>query len=164
MRLVRFRTTLEAARDVASLRDGPTPLFECANADTAVVLASLRDHLSREVGVWLGVSDGYPAQVATRDVRTLAVLVDLRHVVIDAPDRVSEHAQIVRELLSGREVSLSNSVATLTRVVSRPVPPRPLTVWGFEGGQLINPELRLKAGRTRHQARSELTDFEDYSG
>ncbi len=148
MRLVRFLTTLETARDFESLHDEPTPLFACSNADTAIVLASLRDHLSREVGVWLRVSGEYPAQIATRDVRTLSVLMDLRHVVIDAPEPVSEQVEIVRALLSGDEVSLTNSVATLTHVVSRPVPPRPITVWGFDGGQLVSPEVTLAAGAT----------------
>ncbi|MGA2123311.1 MAG: hypothetical protein ABSG58_02680 [Acidimicrobiales bacterium] len=164
MRLVRFLTPVETARDFESLRDEPTPLFSCSNADTAIVLASLRDHLSREVGVWLRVSREYPAQIATRDVRTLSVLMDLRHVVIDAPEPVSEHVEIVRALLSGDEVSLSNSVATLNNVVSRPVPPRPITVWGFAGTQLVSPEVTLFAGATRHRGASELTYFEDYSG
>ncbi|MGC2484965.1 MAG: hypothetical protein WA359_01810 [Acidimicrobiales bacterium] len=164
MRLVRFLTTFEAARDFESLLDEPTPLFSCSNADSAIVLASLRDRLKREVGVWLNVSDEYPAQIATRDIRTLSVLMDLRHVVIDSPDRVDEHVEIVRALLSGAEVNLSNSVATLTQVVSRPVPPRPITVWGYEDGQLHGPDVTLRAATTRHQGASELTYFEDYSG
>jgi hypothetical protein len=164
VRLVRLLTTLEAARDFESLHDEPTPLFECSDANTAIVLASLRDHLSREVGVWLSVSEEYPAQMATRDVRTLAVLMDLRHVVIEAADRVYEHAEIVRALLSGEEVNLSNSVATLTHVVSRPVPPRSITVWGFESGQLVSPEVTLGAATTHRHRTSELTYFEDYSG
>ncbi|MGC2169551.1 MAG: hypothetical protein WA580_10660 [Acidimicrobiales bacterium] len=164
MRLVRFLTTFETARDFETLNDEPTALFACSNADTAIVLASLRDHLSREVGVWLRVSSAYPAQIATRDVRTLSVLMDLRHVVIEAPQPVSEHVEIVRALLSGAEVSLSNSVATLTHVVSRPVPPRPITVWGYDGSQLVGPEVTLLAGATRHKGVSELTYFESYSG
>lgn len=164
MRLVRVLTTFEAARDVESLHDEPTPLFACSNADTAIVLASLRDRLSREVGVWLRVSEGYPAQIATRDVRTLSVLMDLCHVVIEAPEPAVEHAEIVRALLSGDEVNLSNSVATLTHVVSRPVPPRPITVWAYDDGELVSPGATLHAGVTRHQGASELTYFEDYSG
>jgi hypothetical protein len=164
VRLARFLSTVEAASDFASLHDEPTPLFSCSNADAAIVLASLRDRLSREVGVWLKVSQGYPAQIATRDVRTLSVLMDLRHVVIDAPDRANEHAEIVRALLGGDEVNLSNSLVTLTHVVSRPVPPRPITVWVFEADQLSGRDGTLRAGATRHRAASELTYFEDYSG
>jgi hypothetical protein len=55
-------------------------------------------------------------------------------------------------------------VATLNNVVSRPVPPRPITVWGFAGTQLVSPEVTLFAGATRHRGASELTYFEDYSG
>ena len=164
MRLVGVLTTFEAARDVETLHDEPTPLFACSNADTAIVLASLRDRLSREVGVWLHVSEGYPAQIATRDIRTLSVLLDLRDVVIEAPESALEHAAIVRALLSGDEVNLSNSVATLTHVVSRPVPPRPITVWAYDSGELTNSESTLHVAATRHQGASELTYFEDYSG
>jgi hypothetical protein len=164
VRLVRVLTTFEAASDFESLHDEPTPLLVCSNADTAIVLASLRDRLSREVGVWLSVSEGYPAQIATRDVRTLSVLMNLHHVVIEAPDSVSEYAEIVRALLSGDEVNLSNAVATLTDVVSRPVPPRPITVWSFDGGELVSPEVTLRADAPRHRGASELTYFENYSG
>jgi hypothetical protein len=164
VRLVRVLTTFEAARDVAALHEEPTPLFACSNADTAIVLASVRDRLSREMGVWLNVSEEYPAQIATRDVRTLSVLLDLRHVVIEAPGSALEHAEIVRALLSGDEVNLSNSVATLTHVVSRPVPPRPITVWAYDGSDLVSPELSLRVGAMRREGASELTYFEDYSG
>jgi hypothetical protein len=138
-----------------------TPLFRCNDADTTLVLASWSDQVISDVGVWLRVSDGYRAQIAARDVRTLSVLVDLRHVVIEAGDRAEEHADVVRMLLSGEEVNFSNSVATLTHAFSRPAPPRPLTVWSYSNGELTSPEGSLREMPRGAAADEELTYFED---
>ena len=101
MRLVRVLATFEAARDVESLHDEPTPRRSCSNADTAIVLGSLRDRLSREVGVWLERLGGLLGpDCGARRAHTV-VLMDLRHVVVEAPEPAVEHAEVVRALLSG---------------------------------------------------------------
>ncbi|HEY1825061.1 MAG TPA: hypothetical protein VGG21_03775 [Acidimicrobiales bacterium] len=161
MRLVRVRSSIESAREFLSLHDGPTAVFCCDDADSAIVLASLRDGVSREVGVWLSVSADYPAQIAARDARTLSVLFELRHVVIEGAD---QHAEIVRLLLSGEEVTFSNDVARLDHVVSRPVPQQPLTVWSYADSALTSPEATLVASGLERRGDLELTYFEDYSG
>jgi hypothetical protein len=159
MRLVRVVTPHSSRRPLLPF-DDVVPVFRCNNADTATALGSWSDGLMGEVGVWLRVSDGYRAQIAARDVRTLSVMTNLRHVVIEAADRALEHADVVRVLLSGEEVNFSNSVATLTHAFSRPAPPRPLTVWSYDHAELTSPEGTLR--ETPHNARSgaELTYFE----
>src|ERR1700722_19159569 len=119
MRLVRVVASRTSSTVEAGVGDA-TPVFRCSDADTALVLGSWSDALTYEVGVWLRVNDGYSAQIVARDVRTLSVLTNLRHVVIEAADRASEHADVVRLLLTGEEVNFSNSVATLTQAFSRP--------------------------------------------
>jgi hypothetical protein len=160
MRLVRVVASRSSRSAVAEIDDA-TPVFRCNDADTAIVLGSWSDALTSEVGVWLRVTDGYRAQIVARDVRTLSVLTNLRHVVIEAADRVREHADVVRVLLSGEEVNFSNSVATLTHAFSRPAPPRPLTVWSFENAELTSPEGTLRQVSRNAPSDAELTYFED---
>ncbi len=160
MRLVRVRCSREAAQEFTARTHGPTPLFACRDADSAIVLASLADRLERDVGVWLVVSPGYPAQIATRDARTLSVLVNLAHVVIDAPSEPDQHAEIVRRLLSGDETTFANDVARLDHVRSLPVPPRPLVVWSAGDGGLASPGQFLRAGEPEREGDLELTYFE----
>jgi hypothetical protein len=156
-RVVASRASSRALTDTAAA----TPVFRCNDADTAIVLGSWSDAVEGEVGVWLRVSDGYRAQIVARDVRTLSVLMNLRHVVVEAADRADEHADVVRVLLSGEEVSFSNSVATLTHAFSRPAPPRPLTVWSYENGELTCPAGSLRAVPRDAAADEALTYFED---
>jgi hypothetical protein len=160
MRLVRVVASRSSSGALAEVGDA-TPLFRCNDADTAIVLGSWADALTGDVGVWLRVTDGYSAQIVARDVRTLSVLMDLRHVIIEAADRASEHADIVRVLLSGKEVDFANSVATLTHVFSRPAPPRPLTVWSYRNGELASPEGTLREVPRSAPADKSLTYFED---
>jgi hypothetical protein len=159
MRLVRVDASRVSSRALMDVADA-TPVFRCTDADTAIVLASWSDALTSDVGVWLRVTDGYRAPIATRDVRTLSVLMNLRHVVIEA-DRASEHADVVRALLSGEEVNLSNSVATLTHAYSRPAPPRPFTVWSYENGELTSPERTLREVAREATSDARLIYFED---
>jgi hypothetical protein len=160
MRLVRVDAPGTSSRAVTDVVDA-TPVFRCNDADTAIVLGSWSEALTGEVGVWLRVTDAYRAQIAARDVRTLSVLMNLRHVVIEAADRASEHADVVRVLLSGEEANLSNSVATLTHAFSRPAPPRLLTVWSYENGELTSSEGTLREGSRGATSDAELTYFED---
>jgi hypothetical protein len=160
MRLVRVVASRASRSALAAFTDA-TPVFRCDDADTAIVLGSWSDALTSEVGVWLRVTDGYSAQIVARDVRTLSVLTNLRHVVIEAADRANEHADVVRLLLSGEEVNFSNSVATLTHAFSRPAPPRPLTVWSYEDTELTSPEGTLREMPRDAPGDAALTYFED---
>lgn len=160
MRLVRVVASHASRGVVAGLGDA-TPVYRCHDADTAIVLGSWSGTLTSDVGVWLRVTDGYRAQIVARDVRTLSVLTTLRHVVIEAADRAHEHADVVRALLSGEEVNLSNSVATLTHAFSRPAPPRPLTVWSYQNSELTSPEGTLREMSRDAPVNAELTYFED---
>jgi hypothetical protein len=160
MRLVRVVASRASSSVVAEFTDA-TPVFRCNDADSAIVLGSWSDALTREVGVWLRVTDGYRAQIVARDVRTLSVLMNLRHVVIEAADRSNEHADVVRVLLSGEEVNFANSVATLTHAFSRPAPPRPLTVWSYQSTELTSPEGTLREVPHDAPGDAELTYFEN---
>ena len=164
MRLVRVSASRTSSIDLSEIGDHSIPLFQCSDGDTAIVLASWRDQLTGQVGAWLEVGPGYSAQIAARDVRTLAVLSDLRHVVIAATDRVDDHADLVRVLLTGEEVNVSNDVATLRHAFSRPAPPQPITVWGYEDEQLTSPGVTLRVVQRDVTNGAELTYFEDYSG
>jgi hypothetical protein len=160
MRLVRVVASRASRNALAEFRDA-APVFRCNDADTAIVLGSWSDELTSDVGVWLRVTEGYSAQIIARDVRTLSVLTNLRHVVIEAADRASEHADVVRVLLSGDEVNFSNSVATLTHAFSRPAPPRPLIVWSYDNAELTSPEATLHEVPRAAPGDAELTYFED---
>jgi hypothetical protein len=160
MRLVRVVASRSSKNALTEFSDA-TPVFRCSDADTAIVLGSWSDARTSDVGAWLRVTEGYRAQIVARDVRTLSVLTNLRHVVIEAADRANEHADIVRVLLSGEEVNYSNSVATLTHAFSRPAPPRPLTVWSYDNQELTSPEGTLHQVPREAPGDAELTYFED---
>ncbi len=160
MRLARVVASRASSGVLTELRDA-TPVFCCSDADTVIVLGSWSDAVTNEVGVWLRVTEGYSAQIVARDVRTLSVLMNLRHVVIEAADRAEEHAEVVRLLLSGGEVNFSNSVATLTHAFSRPAPPRSLTVWSYENAELTSSEGTLHQLSPGAAGVVELTYFED---
>jgi hypothetical protein len=164
MRLVRVTASRTSSIDLSEIGDHSIPLFECSDGDTTIVLASWRDQLTGQVGAWLAVGPGYSAQIAARDVRTLSVLTDLRHVVISAPDRVGGHAEVVRALLTGEEANLSNDVATLRHAFSRPAPPQSITVWSYEDEQLTSAGVALRVVQRDVTNGAELTYFEDYSG
>src|ERR1019366_4036641 len=105
MELVRFVAALAEREAVVRLANERTVLFRCADADTVVVAASMSGSLTRPLGVWLAVDETYPAQLAARDVATLAALVPLCDVVIDARTFFEEHAEVVRALLTNDEVN-----------------------------------------------------------
>ncbi len=161
MRLVRVVASRASRNALVEFSDA-TPVFRCSDADTAIVLGSWSDALTSEVGVWLRVTEGYRAQIVARDVRTLSVLTNLRHVVIEAADRASEHADVVRVLLSGDEVNFSNSVATLhPRLQSTGAA---ATAHRLELRQRANsraPRERCTRYLVRRPSDAELTYFED---
>ena len=134
---------LESVPDAVAQRSGPVVL-SCSDADAVMAAASLRERLRGPLGVWLAVSPDYPAAMAARDVATLSWLIDVEHVVISAPSRVQSHADVVRALLSDDEVNFANDVAVIAHAYNRPAPPRPITVWSFDGEVLGHGDTALR--------------------
>jgi hypothetical protein len=157
MEIVRLDFPFEHRSSAAWLSHELTIILACSSADTLMVAASLARDLS-ECGVWLNVSSEYPAQIAARDVATLATMVPLRHVVIDS-SRSDEHAEVVRALLRDSPVDFSNDVVTLRRAYNRPTPTSPITVWSYDG-TLRSDDASLFATRSETTGVGELTFFE----
>ncbi len=156
MELVRLDFPFEHRSSAAWLTHEVAILLHCTDADTVIVAASLADDLD-ECGVWLDVSGGYSAQMAARDVKTLATMIPLRHVVVETP-RAREHADVVEALLCDVPVTFSNQVATLRGAYNRPAPPAPLTVWSYDGS-LQSDEMTLRASGVETTGVGELTFF-----
>lgn len=79
---------------------------------------------------WLKVTSGYPSTLVARDLATLAHLVDVPAVVLSSDDElVDEHAEIVALLLSGEVVNLQRDLHSLHGAISRPAPPKEISVW-----------------------------------
>jgi hypothetical protein len=159
MELVRLVAPLEQRDALVTLSLESNALFACSDADTVIVVASLRDRLTTDIGVWLRVSDDYSAQLCARDVKTLSHLLALRHVVIDAESRSSAHAEIVRALLTNDEVNFDSELATIRGAYNRPAPPSPLTVWSAEGDTLTSEHAIVRAGRSATRDGAALTYF-----
>jgi len=134
-------------------------LFECTDAETVLVCASLGDRLTTDVGVWLSVTNAYPAQLVARDVKTLSAIVPLRHVVVQSSERSKDHADVVRALLTNDEVNFTNDVATISGAFNRPAPPQPVTVWSHEDGRLVNGDTVLTKHSDEESDAGELTYF-----
>jgi hypothetical protein len=134
-------------------------LFECTDAETVLVCAALGEGTKNDLGVWLQVSDAYPAQLAARDVATLAALVSLRHVVIQAKEHSKDHADVVRALLSNDEVNFTNVVASISGAYNRPAPPSRVSVWSYDEGTLVNGENVLRTKSVEENSAGELTFF-----
>jgi hypothetical protein len=159
MELVRLVAPLRRRFDVARLASVHPLLFHCSDADTVITTASLANHLSDPIGVWLQISKEYPAQLAARDVATLAQLVPLRHVVVEALQLANEHADALRSLLTSEEVNFSNNVVVLAGAYNRPEPPAPVTVWSSEGTNLSNGDVLLTPRRVESTEVGELTYY-----
>ena len=99
------------------------------DADTVTTLAGVCAGWEGSWGVWLTASEEYPSSLIARDVKTLATLTQLEHVVVDAVAHSSAHAEVVRALLSDDEVNLANAVATIRAAYNRPAPTREIQVW-----------------------------------
>ncbi|HQU25732.1 MAG TPA: hypothetical protein PLS29_01730 [Acidimicrobiales bacterium] len=127
----------DLARALVATRDAVL-VWRCTDADTAVAAGALAaDRRHRHLGLWLEVSGGYPAALAARDVKTVAALVGLEHVVVEAGDHALAHAAVVEALLGDGPVEIANEVATITGAFNRPVPKEPVRVWASEGGRLV---------------------------
>jgi hypothetical protein len=159
MELVRLVAPFAHRDALVELSIESMTLFECSDADTVVVAASMRDRLATDIGVWLSVGPDCSAQLCARDVKTLSYLVALRHVVIDAESRSVTHAEIVRALLTNDEVNFDNEIATIRSAYNRPAPPAPLTIWSAEGGTITSELAILRAERTLARDGAELTYF-----
>lgn len=143
MELVHLAAPFATLRGVASTaREGPL-VVSCLDANTVLCVASLRGELATPVGLWLELNKGYGAQMAARDVATLAWLVDLHHVVLSAAHQSAERAEVVRALLTDDEVNFVNDVATLRGAYNRPAPPSTIRVWSFDGTSLRSGDDRL---------------------
>ncbi len=145
--------------DVVAQVSGPVAL-SCPDGSSIMVAASLRDRLTRSLGVWVEVSGDYSAALVARDVGTLSWLIDLDHVVV-AGDRAGDQADVVRALLTNDEVDFANAAGTLRGAYNRPAPPTPVTVWSLEGGALVHGADRLVARAARATDAGELTGYSD---
>jgi len=131
----------------------------CTDADTVIAVASLRDRLTRPIGLWLVLSDDYAAQLAARDVATLSWLVTLGPVVIERGRDAAAHADVVRALLTNDEVNVVNDAATIRGAYNRPAPPYTIDVWSFDGAELRLGSTELSARSNESLAFGDRTDF-----
>jgi hypothetical protein len=145
MELTRLSAPLAQVGRVARIvseETGPIVL-SCSDANSVMAAASLHGQLNRPIGVWIDITLGYSAALAARDVATLSWLIDLEHVVVSAEHQATSHAQVVAALLTDDEVNFSNDVATISKAYNRPAPPKPVTVWSFDGDCLRHGETTL---------------------
>jgi hypothetical protein len=147
MALVRLVAPLAHLGDVAHFASSQRVVYSCADANTVMCAASLRAELDQPLGVWIDVGLDYSAQMAARDVKTLSWIIDLNQVVISAAHDARQHADVVRALLTNDEVNFVNDVASIRRAYNRPAPPRPVTVWSWNGTELRGNDeiLRLQS-------------------
>jgi hypothetical protein len=151
MQLARLDVTsadLENLPVLISEEDRPL-VISVKDADTVTILAGVSAEWAGSWGVWLLASEDYPAALIARDVKTLAVLMEIDHVVIEAVEDARAHAEVVSALLSDDEVTLHNAVANITAAYNRPAPPRPVCVWSVEGDTLVHEERVLRSGGAR---------------
>jgi hypothetical protein len=143
MALVRLNVRFDALDALVEQSKRHHVVVSMIDADTVVALGSLHDSLTRPIGVWLELSEDYPAQLAARDVATLCWLIPLDTVVVSSA-MAEPSAQVVEALLSDDEVNFSNGLATLVRAYNRPAPPAPVAVWSFDGTHLRHGEETLR--------------------
>ena len=144
MTLVRLDVRFDVLDTLADEINARHLIVSITDADPIVALGSLHDRVTNPLGVWLDLSDDYSAQMAARDVATLSWLVPLDTVVVSAP-RAESSSQVVEALLTNDEVNFSNDVATIVGAYNRPAPPKPITVWSWDGTHLRhrNETLRI---------------------
>ena len=136
MTITRLVAPFERARRVAHFVESRGVVVSFVDVDTVLAVASMREWLDAPLGVWLEISEDYSAQLCARDVATLSWLVRLDSVVVSYPHEATEHADVVRALLTDDEVNFSNRVATVVGAYNRPAPPYPLAVWSWDGTHL----------------------------
>ena len=159
MQLARLDVTSEDLENLPVLvsEDDRPLVIRVTDADTVPVLAGVSAEWSGSWGVWLVASEDYSAGLIARDVKTLARLLEIDHVVVDAAENADAHADVVVALLSDDSVTLHNEVANISAAYNRPAPPRPITVWSVAGDTLRHAERIL----TRGDVRGAVTYFTD---
>lgn len=160
MGLLRIVTDHGRGEETARLARSNHVVIRCRDVDTVLAVASWRTTIEDDVGVWLIIDEGYPAQLAARDVKTLAAIVPLTRVVIEAASMVDQHADVVVAMLTNDEVNLSNEVVELRGAYNRPAPPRPIEVWRYRDGGVTLAERTLDVARSETLEWAELTYFE----
>ena len=138
---------LEMLPVLISEEDRPL-VVRVSDADTVTALAGVAGDWEGSWGVWLEPGEDYGIGALARDVRTLAQLIELDHVVLDHA-HAEHYAVALDALLRGEEVSVENETLVLRAVVSRPVVGYRVTVWHVEGESLVHAERRLRRGPTR---------------
>jgi hypothetical protein len=159
MQLARLDVTsaeLEGLPVLVSEQDRPL-VIRVNDADTVTILAGVSAEWAGSWGVWLRADEDYPAALIARDVKTLAALMEIDHVVIEAASDVRSHAEVVSAMLSDDEVTLHNAVANITAAYNRPAPPRPVRVWSVEGDTLVHEERVLR----HREVRGAVTFYRD---
>ncbi|HEY5120609.1 MAG TPA: hypothetical protein VII84_03440 [Acidimicrobiales bacterium] len=159
MQLARLDITSADLEDLPVLiseEDRPL-VIRVSDADTVTILAGVSGEWAGSWGVWLRASENYPAALIARDVKTLAALLEIDHVVVEAANDARAHAEVVSTLLSDDEVTLHNAVANITAAYNRPAPPRPVCVWSVEGDTLVHEERVLR----RRDVRGAITFYCD---
>ena len=159
MELVHLAACLDRLGDVVDRAAHSAVVFSCSTGDTVIAAAALEGRLRGPIGIWLEVSQDYPAQMAARDIATLSHLIELDQVVIASHSLADERAEVVRVLLTEGEVNFSNAAATLTGAYNRPAPPHPITVWSFDGHVLRSPSNVLVCAATSSDDVGETTTF-----
>ncbi len=139
---------LEDLPVLVSEEDRPL-VIRVSDADTVTAVAGVCADWSGSWGVWLEVGEEYSIGPVARDVRTLARLLELDHVVLEAPAHAEAYAEALEALLGGDEVTLSNEAVTLSAVVSRPAAPSRVTVWSVRGDALVHGQRVLHRGGSR---------------
>ncbi|MHB8379446.1 MAG: hypothetical protein ACYDB2_05950 [Acidimicrobiales bacterium] len=159
MELVRLAAAASQRDGVVRASRDHLILLQCTDAETVLVAASLVGQLTSDVGVWLLITDAYPAQLAARDVATLSAIVPLRHVAVEARAHSKDHADVLQSLLTNDEVNFTNDVARISGAYNRPAPPTPVTVWSYDQDRLVSGDDVLTKVRVEVRAEGELTYF-----
>ena len=158
MALVRLDVRFDSLDALAKYANRHHVVVSILDADPIVALGSLRDSLTRPIGLWLELSEDYSAQMAARDLATLSWLVAVDTAVVSSPT-ADASAQVVEALLTDDEVNFTNGVATLVGAYNRPAPPSPIAVWSWDGTQLRHGDEVL---REASSASSDLGDVTTY--
>jgi hypothetical protein len=147
--------TLQAALHLAR-RD--VPCFYFSELDPATAFAGLG--LDSEVicGIWLRETEGYPAALMARDVKTLCALSRLRDVVIEG-EHAKEMAEVIVAMLNDEPVTMTNSVASLDGALNRPAPTKMPTIWWSDRGLLRCKTTTLHSGRWRRHPEDDALRF-----
>lgn len=128
---------------VALWRDGD--VLEVLDGDVIQCAVAVGLRMAGSLGLWLRCGEDYPAPLVARDVASVAHLVDVDRVVVDASTHPREHAEIVRAMLENDCVTLANAAGFVRDARNRPQPPAPIEVLAYVEPYLEGGQRRLKA-------------------